>query len=42
MPRNRKNGSGNGVNYLVPALAGLALLAGCMGGAGSPFDAANA
>ena len=31
MPKNRRNGAGNGVKYLVPALAGLGLLAGCMG-----------
>jgi adhesin transport system outer membrane protein len=38
MPKNRKNGSGNGngVKYLVQALVGLALLAGCMGGAKAP------
>jgi len=36
MPRNRKNGSGTGVKRLVPALAGLALLAGCMGGPEAP------
>ena len=36
MPKNRKNGSGNGVKHLVPALVGLALLAGCMGGAEAP------
>lgn len=32
MPKNRKSESGSGVFYLGPALAGLALLAGCMGG----------
>lgn len=36
MPKNRKNGSGNGVKYLVPALTGLVLLAGCMGGPEAP------
>ncbi|MES2435807.1 MAG: TolC family protein [Pseudomonadota bacterium] len=36
MPKSRKNGSGNGVKHLVPALVGLALLAGCMGGAEAP------
>lgn len=36
MPKNRKNGSGNGVSRLVPTLVGLALLAGCMGGPEAP------
>lgn len=36
MPRNRKNGSGTGVKNLVPALVGLALLAGCMAGPEAP------
>ncbi|GLS85214.1 hypothetical protein GCM10010873_01870 [Cypionkella aquatica] len=36
MPKDRKNGSGIGVKRLIPALAGLALLAGCMGGAEAP------
>lgn len=36
MPKNRRNGSGNGVKYLVPALVGFALLAGCMAGSEAP------
>lgn len=36
MPMNRKNESGAGAIRLVPALVGLALLAGCMGGAEAP------
>lgn len=36
MPMNRRNGTGNAARRLVPALAGLALLAGCMGGPEAP------
>ena len=36
MPMNRRNRTGNGAIRLVPALAGLALLAGCMGGPEAP------
>ena len=36
MPKNRRNRSGNGVKCLVPALAGLVLLAGCIGGPEAP------
>jgi outer membrane protein, adhesin transport system len=36
MPKNRGNGTGNGVKHLFPALGALALLAGCMGGADAP------
>jgi adhesin transport system outer membrane protein len=36
MPMNRRNGTGNGVKHLFPALGALALLAGCMGGADAP------
>lgn len=41
MPMNRRNGTGNGVKHLFPALGALALLAGCMGGADAPSMSQN-